>query len=366
MTTRTSTAVLVVSCSVLTHLAGVRAQGWSADVSAGRLVYDAVSATVGTNNVIGSLRYDAATGTWVYGAAAAPLGGSGTVWGGGGAGGRVMVPSRAGFASMGADVGAHAYSFRDRVAALSGTGAVVEAMPFVRVAAGEGFVEARGGWRGQTLSFAGARENRGVFETGARGGYGTTVRVEGDARWVHATEGTYPFVGAAVAYTGTRVDLWGEVGKWVATDLDERVWGVGGAVSVGPRTLVWGSVRQEAPDPLYWNLTRRTWSVGLTQRLGRVAAPLAPVPRSQGGTVLVRLSAADAPAGAVAIGGDFNNWQPAPMQREGDDWVVRLPLAPGVYHYAFRSANGDWFVPPSTAGRRDDGFGGSVAVLVVS
>ena len=75
---------------------------------------------------------------------------------------------------------------------------------------------------------------------------------------------------------------------------------------------------------------------------------------------------ADAPAGTVSIAGDFNNWQPAPMEREGGDWIVRLPLSPGVYHYAFRAASGDWFVPPSTPGRRDDGMGGFVAVLVVS
>ena len=54
------------------------------------------------------------------------------------------------------------------------------------------------------------------------------------------------------------------------------------------------------------------------------------------------------------------------MRREGGEWIVRLPLMPGVYHYTFRSASGEWFVPPSTAGRRDDGMGGYVAVLVVS
>jgi hypothetical protein len=45
--------------------------------------------------------------------------------------------------------------------------------------------------------------------------------------------------------------------------------------------------------------------------------------------------------------------------------VIRLPLAAGVYQYAFRSATGEWFVPTSIAGRRDDGMGGHVAVLVV-
>jgi hypothetical protein len=41
------------------------------------------------------------------------------------------------------------------------------------------------------------------------------------------------------------------------------------------------------------------------------------------------------------------------------------PLDPGIYHYAFRTAGGEWFVPESTPGRRDDGFDGFVAILVV-
>jgi hypothetical protein len=104
----------------------------------------------------------------------------------------------------------------------------------------------------------------------------------------------------------------------------------------------------------------------ITQQLGRVAVPIRPLSASQGGRVLVTLRVSDAPPGEVSIAGDFNNWQPTPMQREGDNWVVRLPLAVGAYHYAFRSANGTWFVPSSTPGRRNDGMGGHVAVLLVS
>ena len=90
------------------------------------------------------------------------------------------------------------------------------------------------------------------------------------------------------------------------------------------------------------------------------APPIVPLPRACSGW------APSPSAGAVSIAGDFNNWQLVPMQREGDEWIVRLPLSPGAYHYAFRAANGDWFVPPSTPGRRDDGMGGFVAMLVVS
>ena len=80
----------------------------------------------------------------------------------------------------------------------------------------------------------------------------------------------------------------------------------------------------------------------------------------------LRLALAWATDNAVlSIAGDFNNWQVVPMQREGGVWMIRLPLPPGVYNYAFRSARGEWFVPASVAGRRDDGMGGHVAVLVV-
>ena len=366
MTNGAVAVALTASLVALSHVTAARGQGLSVDVSAGRLVYDPLSANVSTSSLIGSVRYDTRSDTWVYGTLAAP-GHDGTLWGAAGTGGRLMLNrSRLHRVNVGADVGAHGYSFRDRLIDQGGTGGTLEAIPFVRLSEGAGFIEGRAGWRGQTLSFAGVREKRGVFETGARGGYGTRLSVQGDARWVHAREGTYPFAGATVAYDASRVQLWGQVGKWMATDLDDRVWALGSAARLGARTTVWASVRRDAPDPLYWNVTRRSWSVGVTQRLGRVPAPLVPVASSPAGPVAIRLSVTDAPSGTVSIAGDFNNWQPVPMLREGAEWIVRLALMPGVYHYTFRSADGEWFVPPSAAGRRDDGLGGYVAVLVVN
>ena len=352
---------------VLTFTAGVRAQGWAADVSAGRLVYDPASIDLGTSILMGPLRYDSQRNMWVYGTVSLPGGGDGTFWTAAGTGGRLLFPvSVENRVSVGADVGGHAFSFNDRLVDLTGTGGSLDALPFVRKEAGAGFVEGRAGWRGQTLSFAGVRDTRSVFETGARAGYGATVRVEGDARLVHATEGTFPFVGATMMYVAPRVEVWGHTGRWLHSSHDAGVWGFGSAVSLSLRTSVWGSVRQDASDPLYWNSPRRSWNVGLTHRLGRITPPPITVATTPAGTVAIRLSAADAPQGAVRIAGDFNNWQTVPMQREGDDWVIRLPLAAGVYHYTFNAANGDWFVPASTPGRRDDGFGGHVAVLVVN
>ena len=355
----------VFAALVIAAPAVIRAQGLSVDVSAGRLVYDPLVANVGTNNLMGSLRYDTTRQAWVYGAAALPLTDGATSWGGGGAGGR-FARSAGARASLGAEVAAHGYSFRDALVDQVGSGGLAEIIPFMRLSSGLGYVEGRGGWRGHTLTLAGVNERRGVIEAGARAGYGSLVRVEGDARWVRASEGVFPFAGVTVTYGGTPLQVWGQAGKWLHNDLDDPTWGAGLALAISTRSSLWASVRQEAPDPLYWNTARRTWSVGMSQRLGRVASPIKPLTQEPAGGVLLTLRASDAPSGQISIAGDFNNWQPTPMQREGDRWIVRLPVAPGVYHYAFRSATGTWFVPSSTPGRRDDGMGGHVAVLMVS
>jgi hypothetical protein len=344
-----------------------RAQSVSLDVSAGRTVYEPVSVTGGTNNLVGSVTYNAQRDAWVYGSAAVPIGNQAPFWDAGGAGGRFTL-SGARRVTLGSELGANGYMFRDAVAQQMGTGADVNAIPFVNLAKGLASIELRGGWRGQTLSFGGVTDKRGVFETGTRAIYDGPVRLQGDLRWVHATEGTYPFAGASITYaSASPVSVWMRAGKWMSTALDNASWGFGTSIAVNDRSNIWASVQQESPDPLYWNAQRRSWAIGMTRRLTRASAPIVPTPAgAQPGGVLIRLASADAPPGDILIAGSFNNWKPQPMQREGRDWVIRLPLAPGVYQYTFRSASGEWFVPASTPGRRDDGMGGHEAVLVVS
>jgi len=358
---------LIVAGSSVVFPSGVYAQGFSIDVSAGRIVYDPVSVNLGTNNAMATLRYDMTRDAWVYGTAAAPLRDGDPVWGAFGAGGRFTQAVTAHRPSFGVDVDGHGFVFRDTVALLNGTGGALEAIPFASVAAGPGRIELRGGWRGQTLSFASETERRGVIEGGARAIYGLQVRVQGDLKWVRAPEGTFPFVGGSVIYGGLPVQVWGQTGKWLSDQLNAVAWGTGVGVSLGRNATLWGSVRQETPDPLYWNALRRTWSVGITRRLGRAAPVLLAAPRADAdGGVVIRVPVADAPGDALFIAGDFNQWMPVQMQRDGSEWTIRLPIAKGVYHYAFRSARGTWFVPASIPGRRDDGMGGQVAVLLVT
>jgi hypothetical protein len=360
------TRLLLAGLSIVALPAAARGQAWSVDLSAGRTVYDPISIDVGTSNAMGTLRYDALRGLWVHGTAAVPMRSGDPLWTAFGTGMRVAPRgAERSRVHLGADLDGQAFLFRDAVADLAGRGGVAGVAPFASVRAGAGRVELRGGWRGQTLAFGGFTDRRSVFESGVRALYGERLRVQSDLRWLHAPEGTFPFVGASLAHASAPFQWWAQAGKWLSDALDDAAWGAGAGVTLTPGTTVWASVRQEAPDPLYWNESRRSWTVGVTRRLGG-GPPLArAAPAREAGMVVVRVPAAHAPGSALFIAGDFNEWKPVAMEREGTDWVARLPLAPGVYHYAFRSAAGEWFVPTVVAGRRDDGMGGHVAVLLV-
>ena|ERR1051326_3398496 len=81
--------------------------------------------------------------------------------------------------------------------------------------------------------------------------------------------------------------------------------------------------------------------------------------------MLVRLAAREAGTPPPSIAGDFTKWTPVRMKRHGDEWRYSVQLSPGVYRFAFRGADGDWFVPARFPNRTDDEMGGWVAVLIV-
>ena len=99
--------------------------------------------------------------------------------------------------------------------------------------------------------------------------------------------------------------------------------------------------------------------------LGGRALPAAPVPaRYTGGRATIQLPVASSRT-APGVAGDFNGWKAQPMQRSGKYWTLTIAMPPGVYNYAFVDARGECFVPEKHPGRKDDGMGGHVAVLVV-
>lgn len=78
--------------------------------------------------------------------------------------------------------------------------------------------------------------------------------------------------------------------------------------------------------------------------------------------------ALEAPAnGAVAIVGDFNDWDPrsTPLTRRGGTWEVTLPLQPGRYRYNFVVDGQVWIADPGRPPSIDDDFGTPTSVVTV-
>lgn len=72
------------------------------------------------------------------------------------------------------------------------------------------------------------------------------------------------------------------------------------------------------------------------------------------------------PGTAVAgIAGTFNDWQAAPLRREGGaDWAVTLRLAPGRHEYRLVT-DGEWRDVPGAAETVANAYGSRNAVLEV-
>ena len=342
-------------------------QGWAVDIAAGGIDHETVAADVGTRSGILGLRYDGPR--WLYLTLGAPLDTTGSPWAAVGLGGRVEAERRA--FTLGVDLGAHGHGYREPAAGATGAGGVLEALPFIGLTSGTGWVELHSGLRAYSAVYDDSTFSRGVIDTGARAGWSPgSLEVAAEATLVHSAEGSFPYLGADAELALSRVTGWTTLGRWFSDEIPTMVWGAGATVSM-TRTLALDlSVQQESRDPLYWNLPRRMWAIGLSRSLGgRRVVPAAstvfpPSAAATAGRVVIRLPVADADS-APALGGDFTGWESVPMTRSGEEWVAEFPLEAGVYRYAFRKADGSWFVPSSVLDRVDDGFGGVSAVLVV-
>lgn len=161
-------------------------------------------------------------------------------------------------------------------------------------------------------------------------------------------------------------ELWASGGSWLAGGPEDLTWSAGAALPLGRSFRLEGSYRSGSYDPLYDSRTTSSFTVGASVRVAGGAGVSAPTPaRYENGRALIRIRSRDV-QGRPRIAGDFNGWQPQPMEAEGGHWTFTVPLEPGVYNYAFVDAEGDWFVPEWVPGRRSDGMGGYVAVLVIS
>ncbi len=174
------------------------------------------------------------------------------------------------------------------------------------------------------------------------------------------------FTGASVMTASTAGSLWASVGQWSGGRSKGTPWSVGGRLALHPVVSLDAAVRRDTFDPLSLQAAQTSWSIGLSVLASGRARPVAaPVPAAyENGRATIRLPAS-ATTTPPSIAGDFNAWKPAPMEREGGFWVYRVVVVPGVYNYAFVGADGSWFVPEGVPGRKADGMGGFVAVVVV-
>jgi hypothetical protein len=81
-----------------------------------------------------------------------------------------------------------------------------------------------------------------------------------------------------------------------------------------------------------------------------------PPPSLKGATSFRLKGYAD--ASVVAVAGSFNNWNQSQIlfAREGDGWVCRLDLKPGIYTYKF-IIDGNWLLDPSNPDTAEDEAG---------
>jgi hypothetical protein len=89
------------------------------------------------------------------------------------------------------------------------------------------------------------------------------------------------------------------------------------------------------------------------------------LPPSLKGNTTFRLKGHD-DASVVVLTGTFNEWNQSQLLfgREGNEWVCRIDLDPGVYRYKF-IVDGDWLLDPSNPDTAEDEAGNINNVLEV-
>ncbi len=352
----------------------IAAQEWRATAQVGRVDYGSTPAGAAGNNasmVVGLSH--AAPSDWIGLSAALPLG-TDPFWAVLAGWKRVATPGTAGVLL---DLTGHGFLQRQHVAGplptsgltpVNGEGAGADVRAGLFAHTGTMAFEIRGGAAAQRSDQHGVVQSRVLPAADTRVSIlRLPVTVSGEARgWWTGTE-RHLWTGGTLQLAEGPFVVAGGVGEWVTGGVNGVTWTAAARAGAGHPLELQLAARGNSFDPLYLSATGTTFSLGLSVRIGRAPmAGVAPVaPRGRDGRSVIRIATRDAD-GAPSIAGDFTNWKPVPMQRDGGHWTWAAHLEPGVYHYAFVVGDGHWFVPKSVPGRQDDGMGGQTAVLVVA
>lgn len=246
----------------------------------------------------------------------------------------------------------------------------------VRAHAGTG---AFGGWIGAGLAFArssfdsatvrGVVPNVGVWtrrgSLQAMLGYRRPALLQ---QTFHEAHGTLGYSGEAfdvLAFAGVR-------GAMPGLPREHDVWGgLTATLWLTPSAALMISGGRHASDVLQGLPGGDHLTIGL--RLARNRARIIPEPALR--TPLI-YDASTAETGGIAfevegvrtveIAGDWNAWSAEPLERDPEGrWILPSGLPPGIHRFNLRVDGERWIVPegfPST----DDGFGGTVGLLIIS
>ena len=349
----------------------VGAQGWSLDVHAGRVTHETLPISDQSTNAVLGLGYSLDRRSFRV-AAGLPLDSEGLIWSAASLEDRLSW-SR-GRLELGVDALGQTHLHQDSREDVDGWGARGRLLPMVSVSSGPVLVEARTGGSFYRSTLAGETWTRNLHESDLRilSFPASSARISAEVRHLRgAAEERYTFAGTSASLVLAPGVVWGAVGAWIS-GLPEGApsvgWEIGGShpLPVAGGARVWASARQEAFDPTFLTGRRTSWGVGVSYPLGGSprGRPTAGPEERREGSVVLRLPLSDAPSRPL-VAGDFTSWEPLSMTRRDGHWRLELELEPGVYHYAFRTPDGEWFVPESVPNRRDDGMGGWVAVLIV-
>jgi hypothetical protein len=235
-----------------------------------------------------------------------------------------------------------------------------------------------GGWVGAGL---GAAENTydsaavwGVTPNAGAWWQGSRVRGSLSYSWLRVDGGSYPETDLAFTLTRGPLDLSVYAGtrEWPYDPgaFDETWAGASAAVWVGRHAAITLSGGKYAADVLQGVSGGRFVSLGLRVSPRRVrpipvqaVAPIVfTVAQASGGAIGFEVEGAR----RVEIAGDWNGWQPEPMATDARGrWLVPAGLAPGAYRFNLRVDGERWYVPEGVP-TLDDGFGGTVGVLIVA
>jgi hypothetical protein len=200
--------------------------------------------------------------------------------------------------------------------------------------------------------------------------------IRGSVSYTYARVDGEPYPEADLAVTATRgpldVSVYAGAREWPydAGALDETWAGVSAAYWIGRNAAVTLSGGKYAADVLQGVSGGRFLSLGLRLTPRRVrpipiqaVAPIVfTVEQASGGAIGFEVEGAT----RVEIAGDWNGWQPEAMGSDARGrWLVPAGLASGAYRFNLRVDGARWYVPEGVP-TLDDGFGGTVGVLIVT